>query len=79
MIIQIPKRFYDDHVERDLPAPTIVHETGRYYLIRSDDPALPELLNDARYYANANGPDMAPRGLRPAALALIHAVDEALP
>jgi hypothetical protein len=65
----IPPKFYDDHVERDLPAPAIIWNKGfgKQYVIAKDDPALPELINDAEYYADANGPDLAPRGLKQAA------------
>lgn len=51
-VIQIPKRFYDDHVERDLEAPSIVHQTAKHYWIKADDPALNELKDDAEFYAS---------------------------
>jgi hypothetical protein len=49
--IRIPKRFYDDHVERDLDAPGILNETKGHYYIDALSPYLDELLSDAEYYA----------------------------
>jgi hypothetical protein len=74
LLYSIPKRFYDDHVERDLPAPPVLYTTARLYVIAGDDPTLAELLDDARFYADADGPDEQPRGLKTAARALLHAV-----
>ena len=50
-LIRIPRVFLDDHEARDLPTP-VIQKTERYhYRIRADDPALPELVSDARHYA----------------------------
>lgn len=50
--IRIPKVFYTDHIERDLPAPPIVKETKQHYFIDGADNAdLQELYCDARYYS----------------------------
>ena len=46
-LIRIPKRFYDDHVDRDLPAPEIVRETKRHYFIDANSEHLDELLSSA--------------------------------
>ena len=51
-LIKIPQRFYDDHVERDLPAPDVVRETSRHYWIDAESEHLQELLNDAEFYAS---------------------------
>ena len=48
-MIRIPKRFYDDHAERDLRSPAIVKETARHYWIAADQ-NLTELLSDAEFY-----------------------------
>tara|TARA_Y100001937_G_C6873412_1_gene221599 strand:+ start:165 stop:482 length:318 start_codon:yes stop_codon:yes gene_type:complete len=49
--IKIGKRFYDDHCERDLIAPTIIRQTKTHYLVDgTDNEALRELLSDADYY-----------------------------
>lgn len=50
--IKITKCFYQDHVERDLPAPAIVRETKRHYFIDANSEHLSELLSDAEYYAD---------------------------
>jgi hypothetical protein len=50
--IRIPKKFYDDHVERDLPAPEIIRSTASHYWIENTDPAMAELTDDANHYAN---------------------------
>jgi hypothetical protein len=49
--IKIPKRFYDDHCERDLPAPDVVRETNRHYWIDAESEHLAELLSDADSYS----------------------------
>lgn len=56
-LIRIPKAFLLDHWERALPTPEIIRETGRHYFVSADDPAVPELLADADYYAHPYGPD----------------------
>ena len=50
-LIKIPKRFYDDHYERDLESPLIVKETKTHYWISSEDEHLEELHSDADYHA----------------------------
>ena len=54
-LLTIPRRFFDDHAERDLETPQIIKATKAGYTIRLDDPALPELLDDAEYYAGSAG------------------------
>ena len=51
MIIRIPRKFYDDHVERDLEAPEPVRENSRSVWIDTDHPDFAELVSDAKYYA----------------------------
>lgn len=51
-IVRIPRKFYDDHRCRVLPTPPAVRETKRHVWIDTDDPAVPELLNDAEYHAS---------------------------
>lgn len=52
MTVRIPRRFYEDHVDRDLPAPPIVRATVRHYFIDATHPDAAELLSDARFYAS---------------------------
>ena len=49
--VKIPAGFYRDHEDRDLPTPVAIRETRTHVVIACDDPALPELLDDARHYA----------------------------
>jgi hypothetical protein len=74
-LIRIPKRFLDDHLERDLPTPEIVRETSLHYFIASGDPAIGELIEDARHYAD--GLDEAPRGIVMSARATLRAIRQA--
>ncbi|MEP0149975.1 hypothetical protein [Roseibium sp.] len=55
----IPPFFYNDHVERDLPAPPILKVFRQRYLIDTDHPDFDELVDDARHYAN-DGTDADP-------------------
>mgnify|MGYP000591868186 CR=1 FL=1 len=54
-LVTVPRRFFDDHAERDLDTPQIIEATKKGYTVRLDDPALPELLDDAEYYADMTG------------------------
>lgn len=73
--IRIPRRFFDDHSERELPTPVIVRQTARHVWIHAEDSALPELLNDAQYYADKFGPECyGEPHIKPAARALLKAL-----
>jgi hypothetical protein len=50
--IKLPALFIDDHAERDCATPAIIKTAGKCYVMRVDDPAMPELLNDAAYYGD---------------------------
>lgn len=54
--VKIPCRFYDDHCDRELPAPPVIKVCSRYYVIDADHPDHDELCNDCDYYADVNGP-----------------------
>lgn len=49
-IIRITKRFYNDHIDRDLEAPEPVRESKRYYWIDTEDKHFDELHADAIFY-----------------------------
>lgn len=49
-VIRITKRFYDDHVERDLEAPAVLRSSKRYYWIDTDNKNFDELHEDAIFY-----------------------------
>jgi hypothetical protein len=72
--VRIPIKFFEDHYARGLPTPDVYHSTKAHYWIRRDDPALAELVDDAKHYADRDGPDGAP-WLIPAAKALLKALD----
>lgn len=76
--IRIPDRFYTDHVERDLDAPVDIGNSDRYAVVRSDDPALAELLSDAEHYAHPYGPDAAPAGVIMSAKATVRAIRDVI-
>lgn len=48
----LPPRFYDDHVDRDLPAGTEVHRTRRYVRVKLTGNEYDEVLSDARHYSD---------------------------
>lgn len=50
--IRLPRVFFEDHRSRDLDTPTIIDSSSRYIWIDESDPAIPELLSDAEYYAS---------------------------
>lgn len=75
-LIRLPLVFYDDHEARDLDTPEAVKRTGSHVWVRDNDPALPELLSDARYYADPFGPDMS-LGFKSSARATINAIQKA--
>lgn len=50
LLFKIPKVFYDDHMDRDLPAPAIYKETKHHYWISVLGEHLDELLADADHY-----------------------------
>lgn len=77
LFVRIPPRFLADHTERDLPTPAS-HGTDKGGVrIRLDDPATPELLSDAEYYADPWGPTID-IGLRSSARATAKAIKDAL-
>ena len=70
---KITKRFYQDHCERDLPAPDVVKETKNHFFIdATENEAMAELRSDAWFYADGNidGHDHLVRS----AVALLHVI-----
>lgn len=51
-IKRIPSGFYDDHINRSLPAPPPVKETKNSVWIDTAHPDYSELLDDAKWYAS---------------------------
>ena len=52
MLIKLPKRFFQDHKERDLETPVIGKENSRNVWVNANDPYLAELKADADYYSD---------------------------
>lgn len=75
---RIPKKFYDDHCERDLCAPEVVKQTKSHYYIDADNPLTSELIDDAKFYVNEwiNGGMANYRGLCMSANATLEALGE---
>lgn len=55
-LLKLPTRFLTDRMERALPNPRAVRETRTHDWVRADDPALADVISDARYYADPYGP-----------------------
>ena len=76
--IRLPSRFLDDHYDRGLPTPKDIGNSQTYALVRSDDPAICELLDDAEHYAvmtNRGGrSDCMPQGLVASAASTVRAI-----
>ena len=72
--VKLPRRFFIDHMERDLPTPTILRETKSHIFSALDDPHLPELMRDADYYRYARYFDREYFGLCASARATFNAL-----
>lgn len=74
MKIRIPKAFYDDRMQRELPCPAIFKTTRSHYVIPLDALASKDFLDDADYYAHRDGPDEVAVGLKSSARATARAI-----
>ena len=54
---KIPAAFYYDYVDRELPAPPVLKRLGSSVWIDTNDPRLADLVADAQFYADEDGPD----------------------
>lgn len=68
--IRIPKTFYWDHKDRDLPSPQIDYETKTHIYIFADE-ALQDLVDDAKFYADKDATD-APYAIKLGARTLLN-------
>ena len=79
--IQLPVKFYDDHVSRDLPGGEEIKRNKRYVTLLANEATIEEIRDDADYYADEYGPcgkggwDADP-GLRAAAQRCKDAIDK---
>ena len=56
-MIRVNRLFYDDHIERELPAPPVLRENRTHYWIDPRHHDAAELLSDADYYDEVEGFD----------------------
>jgi hypothetical protein len=75
--ISLPRKFYFDHSERDLPTPEMVQSNKAAIIVDDADPALPDLLEDAEYYAS-DAMDQLPPGLKSSAKATVNAIRKSM-
>jgi hypothetical protein len=76
--IRVSDRFINDHYDRGLPTPEDVGNSKTHSVLRADDPALRELLDDAEHYAlmteRRGRYDCMPRGIVASAAATVRAI-----
>ena len=75
--VQLPPRFYDDHVDRDLPGGTVVKRTKRLVTVEATEAELAEILSDARYYSEPGGPGDYDLGIKSSAQATVRRINAA--
>lgn len=74
--IRVPAKFYTDHDERGCePFCEPVKRSSRFVWILPSDPGLPELLDDARHYANPYSFGSEYGDLRRSAAATVKAIE----
>ena len=77
--IRVPAKFFDDHEERECePFCEPVKRSSRSVWILPSDPGLPELLDDARHYANPYSFGSEYGDLRRSAAATVKAIEASL-
>lgn len=73
--IWLPMIFYQDHIERDLPGGEwITSSNNARALIRCTSDELDEIMNDAQYYADKDGPDDVQKWLKDSAKRTVRAI-----
>lgn len=50
-MIKLPKVYFDDHDDCNVPSPAILWITKKHYLVDPADPAIDEFSDRAEYYA----------------------------
>jgi hypothetical protein len=76
--IWLPKTFYYDHRERDLPNGDVIEETSTRVLVKCTEDEIDEILDDAKYYAGKYGPDDISLGLKKSAERTVLAIKKHL-
>lgn len=75
--VRLPRRFYDDHVDRELSAGVEQRRLARQVEVVLDQASFDELRSDADHYATSPGFDPSLRGLIASARATVAALDVA--
>lgn len=75
MTIDLPAKFWQDHDERALPAGKLIKVVGNRVRIECTEEELAEILDDAKFYSDVNGPDQLPPGLKASAKATVRAIE----
>lgn len=78
MKAKIPRAFYDDRVQRDLPCPAVLRTMRSHYVIPLDTPFSKDFLDDAEHYADQDGPTEISVGLKSSARATVRAIKRAM-
>lgn len=76
--LDIPKVFYDDHVQRSLPAPKIVKELANTYRCKGSLLDWEELRSDAYHYAKDTILSSDYPGLAASARATVKRIDKGI-
>lgn len=67
MRIKLPTKFYLDHADRGLPSGSVIRTGKNVVEVDVTQEELDEIEEDALYYADTNGPDCQPNGLKASA------------
>ena len=58
--LELPRRFFEDHEERELPSGEVAKRKSKTVVVDLNDEELDEVDSDARYYADSSYGDMDP-------------------
>jgi hypothetical protein len=72
--IRIPRKFYEDHRERELDTPVAIKTTKRHVWIDLNDEHLFELMSDADFYSDETEVELSSRGICRSAQATLKAI-----
>lgn len=73
---RLPRKFWNDHAERGLPAGNYITESGNIVWITASDDEINEILSDAKFYSDRWGPDCIEPSLKRSAIATVKAIEK---
>lgn len=76
MKITLPRVFWLDHTERDLPSGELIRRSVASVVVEVTEDELREIESDARFYSDANGPDGCPRSIIESAKRTVAAIEK---